>query len=1310
MITLGLDIGSNSVGSAWVNLDSREIHLAASVFPAGVEEQDGKRGAPKNQARREARSQRRNIARRAMRKRQLVRFLVEQGLLPKDVGELQKVFDQNPWMLRRKAIKDSLTPWEFGRVLVHLGQRRGAIGVEIDAEEPEEGKVKAGMERLATLMGEHNAKTVGELMASLYEERVRRDNDVKWNEPIRNRQYRMSEDQMLFAGRDLIRKEFCQIVEKQRSFSGSELAVMLTDDLVRQLDDPKQTDIWRHRGLLFGQRRTYWDTGTLGRCDLEPTERCAPIADRHASYFRVLETVNNIQIEEPGNSKRPLTKDQRKKVIDLLRGPLGVHKKGKYAGQPKTSVSVTDIKKALDVERGVRLNIEADENREINTDWFHREIVHGVFGAAKWKGMAEPAREAVNRAILRFDRDQVDDAARLREGSRGWWSLEQAAAGNLIDAWNRRPKLEKRLNLSRRAILNLLPYMERFDEASNRWPTQQEARKAYAKTLPQGHSRRRYETGAAGLTAADRRYMRLGKHQIAPGIPELPPAPMVSNPVVRKAIHEVRRHLVAYLRKFGRKPDRVIIEMARITKQSEKQCNLALARNRSRDKIRKQIIHEILPAAFGAVTAQRLSLNQQRAAVDRVILARQQKSLCPYCGKDGLGDPIAARGEGLELDHIVPYSRCGDDGLNNKVLVHQNCNQGKGNRTAREWWGADFENRIRFAQDFKGKEPAKGEYFTKRDFARKWENFNRELREVDEWKNSQLTDTAYASRQVAAYVADALFEGRGLPERGDGESKQAIFFTTGRITNMLRKDWQLFERLKVDELSAEQELRLAEKNRGDHREHALDAVTIALTDPRIKNSLANWAAQAAEYKEKHGKWLRRTPIEPPRQWNGVRSFRREVLSKVYGQFDDDGGDSHQFNNGLMIISHRPVKRRFVGAFHEQDAYGPIIGQLPSHRPEPREKVFSLRMPIFMHREKRLKPGHLRVSGGWDQASAQLEKEGLSRVEKRAICRKLSAIVDPPAGKGGIVRDRTVRDRIRKCLLRESIDPDHFTVVEIQRMAEDGKLTMASGMPIKSVVLLRSHSDPVIFPRKKLDATTGRMGTDMDAQNPGQPNPQTKRVYIGGNNHHLEIHVDTKGRWKGKVVSAELAARRLADQLRALSALERPFRHLRAKLPKEFGKELPKDARRELRLKQSRANRIEWRRTMRELKPGRSRIMAQHSIIDRTSGIEGRFVMSLAEGEMIYARRWDSAKKQAVGPADYFAVCKLDKARIHFTPHWDARKAGGTKGDDGKVIEGSQQDRCDVTPGDLKHCGPEPDKPPMKIRVSPIGEVAPLTND
>jgi CRISPR-associated endonuclease Csn1 len=1322
-ISLGLDIGSNSVGSAWVDTEQQIVEMGVSIFPAGVDEQEDKRGAPKNQARRQARAQRRMIDRRARRKRRLVAFLVEHGLLPREPGELRKLFDLDPWPLRRNGVHKPLTPFEFGRVLVHMAQRRGAVGVTTDPEDPEEGKVKEGMDRLEKAMKEQGKTTVGEFIADRIEqlrqpiarapdeqcsrrtvqhrrrqaERSRQRGaplpEPHYRSPVRNRQYRMPEEQQFFAGRELIRGEFHRIIGAQRSFRDSPLARLLTDDLVRQLDDPKQTDTWRHGGLLFGQRRTYWDTGTLGRCVLEPTERCVPIADRHASYFRVVETVNNLRVQQRGQEEQPLKSDERDKIIRLLRGPLGMHQKGKHAGKPKSTVSVTDIKQVLGInprDKTVKLNIEADEDREINTDWFYREIVHGAFSEDRWAALSDAQRESVNRALLKFDPDHAEDANKLHAGAMAWWGLDAAAANRLIQAWKERPKLEKRLNLSRRAILNLLPYMEGFDADNNRWPTQQEARKAHAQLLRECFERDgeiihqlaadRYATGALGLTTADRYYMRLEKHQIkhageivhdAHGKPlaMLPPAPMLSNPVVRKAIHEVRRHLLAYLRKFRRKPDRVVIEMARITKQSERQRNLVLARNRHREKIRKDIIAEVLPAAFGEAEAPKLSLNQQRAAVDRVVLAKQQGQMCPYCGLPGLTAKIAAQGQDVETDHIVPYSRCGDDGLNNKVLAHRTCNRGKGNQTPRAWWGAGFDERIRFAEKlFKDAEPEKGDYFTKRDYARKWYNFTREVREGEDFKNSQLTDTAYAARQVAAYLADALFDGRGLPERGDGHDRQRIFFTVGKITLTLRKDWQLFETLKPQQtglpggLTAQEELHLAEKNRGDHREHAIDAVTIALTDPKIKTTLAGWAAQAAEYKEKYSRWPKRTPIPTP--WGTVDSFRRQILSKVYVAAGSPA------DARLLIVSHRPVKRRLVDAFHEETHYGPVVGPLPSHRTENAETLFTNRISVI-----RLTANHLRVPEGWDELSTQLEIPTVPQHRKRAIRRQLAAMEDPSPAKSGIVRDRALRDRLRKCLRANGIDPDNFTAAQIKKVVADGKLAMASGVPIKGLVLMRTISEPVIIPRKRWDAPTGKMIPDMDPENPKQPHPRTKRIYIGGNNHHVEVRERQRKRqgatvteWIGEPTTNFDAAKRNAARLDAL---------------RKAG--LPSSAKLRRMTKQERQ----------QLGPIISDICRRYSIVDRFDNDKGRFVMSLAEGEMIYARRWDSKAKVAVGVPDYFVVRKLDKSgnscRIHFAPHWDARKA-------------SEQDRWDVTPGDLRVCGPEPGAPPYKVRVDPLGNI------
>jgi hypothetical protein len=80
----------------------------------------------------------------------------------------------------------------------------------------------------------------------------------------------------------MIRDEFLKLWAMQKRLAGP-LADLLKDELLTALDNETGNTDWRHRGVLFGQRRQSWDLGTLGRCVLEPTERCAPHADMYAS-------------------------------------------------------------------------------------------------------------------------------------------------------------------------------------------------------------------------------------------------------------------------------------------------------------------------------------------------------------------------------------------------------------------------------------------------------------------------------------------------------------------------------------------------------------------------------------------------------------------------------------------------------------------------------------------------------------------------------------------------------------------------------------------------------------------------------------------------------------------------------------------------------------------------------------------------------------------------------------------------------------------------------------------------------------------
>lgn len=1333
---LALDIGSNSIGSMWFDRKTGAITTGTSIFPAGVDETDDKRGDPKNAKRRMTRRTRITLRRRAERKRELRLKLIQCGLLPSDPAAFKVLLEEtDPWALRREGLDKPLTPHQFGRVLLHLAQRRGALGlniadVEEGAESPEpadeDGKVKAAIGAMRIKMRDAKVRTFGEFIAKTRDARVHalpgpdprpkaeRVGKREYRDAVRNKAGNYEH----CADRAMIRHEFAELWKAQKKLGGP-TAKLLNDALRLELDNETGDSVWKHKGLLFGQRRQTWDLGTLGRCVLEPTERCAPHADMHASRYLVVETVNNLRIIERGKSPRPLTPEEREKVKAYLSGPLGTAPARKVKGKttperPKSTVSVTDLRELMGWGKATkttpfRFNIESDEDRQINTDWFSREIIHGAIGVETWAKMLESLREGINRAILSHNPDEDGDADRLRAGVMKWAKLTQRQADALVAAWSKRPKVDaKRLNMSRRAVRNLLTVMDRAEPwpdprspGSHRWLTQVEARKLLAgdgdfKDATTGqpmddHTRRRYATGAKGATASDRHYMRKhvltknGRPIIGPDghpLAEPPPAPLISNPVVRKAIHEVRRHIVEYITTFERKPDEIYIELAREARMGAKDADRALFRNRLRNRIRNDIIDRF---RLDARTP-----TQQRAAVDRVVLCVQQGGICPLCGnqkiKTSITPKMAAEGDECDVAHIIPRGSGGHDGLGNIVLSHRKCNRDMQRRTPRQYWNDTVEGG--FDQGFRWVEGiyenvarakpsemknAEGEalwacYFDWRDDKRKIEQFSKDVKDIQDMTNRQEAATKYAARQVMAYLSDALFGGKGLPERSTGsgnpEDDRRIFTSDGLWTSRLRREWGLFfdpHGAKAKGLGNDEEHQRKEKNRADHRHHAIDAIVIGLCtrsvqaawEKREKDADAAGVNTADE--EQMDRYRRDHPLPLPAPYKTREAFHDAVRAAVFGD-----------EKTPRPICHRPVKRKLVGALHEETLLGPALDR----QGKPTNNFTAKKSTLA------LTPNHLRMPEGWDELEAKLHDGRTSLLRKRAIRQELAGMEDPPPAKSGVVRDRSLRNQIRRCLRAAGVDPDNFTGNQIKKLVESGAIRHASGVPIRSVVLLRTMNDPVLIDRRRPDYESGAMVTDAD--------PASRRAYVGGNNHHLEVRVGKnkvgKDVWSGVVISAFEASRRKLAKLRAFRA---------ANVPKpDVVRGLPKAERAKLR-------------------PIIASIEKTHAIVNRNDddALGGQFVMSLCEGEMVWML--DKRTRQP----GYFVVAKLDKPQqVIFVPHWDARAAGERKDSSGKTIPDSAREQFSATPSDLLTLAPPGHPHAMKVRVSALGLVMFLEKD
>jgi CRISPR-associated endonuclease Csn1 len=1350
-IILSFDIGSNSVGSAWINNKTGEIFTGLSIFPAGVDETDEKRGDPKNAKRRMVRRTRITLARRARRKRELRLKLIGAGLLPTSYEQFKSLLETtDPWELRRRGLQEQLSPHEFGRVLLHLAQRRGALGLKIadddgeeeDQDAAEDGKVKDSIRQVKTEMDRRGATTFGEYIAMLrsdpeyikqlstpdHRPADRQHYERIIREAVRNKQgsYKRCAD------REMIRYEFMQLWKKQYELGG-QTAELLTAELREALDNPVQDSLWRHQGSLFGQRRQSWDLGTLGRCSLHPTDRCVAHADRVASQYLVVEFVNNLRIQEKGFAERPLTSEERQKIKLYLSGSLGMEKVAKRKGKkteetaekPKTNVTVTDLRKLMgwgirSKASTIQFNLEADPDRKVNTDWFSREIIHGVYGAETWQALPENKQEGINRALLKFDPAEADHAAKLRQGAMTWGQLDEAGAERLLAAWRRRPNPQaKRLSMSRRAASNLLSLMDRDEPwpddkrpGQTRWLTAVEARRLIAqdaefKDITTGdpldeHTRRRYLTGAKGATARDRHYLK--KHvlksegqpifdQFGKVLSEPPPAPLLSNPVARKSIHEVRRHLVEYLTRFGCRPDYVFIELSREVKMGKKDADRALYRNRLRNRIRHEIIDEF--------NLHHNTAAQQRAAVDRVILAVQQREVCPLCGQAGLTPRIAAKTSEAEIAHIIPRASGGDNGFGNIVLAHTKCNREMKRRTPRAYWTdtlrGGFEQGMVWVEKnyteiprpkFSEVKSAKGEplwscYFDFKDDQRKIEQFKKDIKDVQTMTARQDAATKYATRQIMAYLADALFDGQGLPERVDKnapeeERRRKIFATDGRWTARLRREWGMFfdpHGVRHKGITNAEEHERKEKDRGDHRHHAIDAILIGLSDRETQLLWEQRERQAEEAgvnsadEESMARYRRDNPLPIPLKYKTIEDFHRAVRKSVYGTKEKP-----------RSVSHRATKRKLIGAFHEETLFGPVLDEQkqltelftakksvldlsPNHLrlpvPETREQAIER----FTTRKQRTDGMNLKDAAKW--AKGVVDAPGYH-----------AKLVDPPPGKPGLVRDLALRTRLRKCLEEAGLNPDSFSKSEIKRFVQQPGFFHKSGIPIKTVVLLRTMNDPVIIDRAQPDYASGRMSRDKD--------PNSKRAYVGGNNHHIEIRfaIDKKKKESitGIIVSAYEAAQRKLAKLRALRADGLPA-------PDKF-KRLPKQERQ-------------------KFQPNLKAAELKYPIIDRRDDPDrgGQFLMSLSEGETLWLKH---KKSKETG---YFVVAKLDKPNgIVLVPHWDARKATGRKDSEDRLVAASEREQFSIVPSEFRTLAPPGRDYITKVRVSPLGIVSILEKD
>lgn len=604
--------------------------------------------------------------------------------------------------------------------------------------------------------------------------------------------------------RDMLRTEFNALWAAQRPHHPT----LLTDELKRALDDPTGNDTWWMGGAIFGQRNLYWPASMIGRCEYEPKERRCLKAERIAQRYRLLSEVNNLKYIDPDSGARRLDDAQRALLLDHL--------------SKKPQLTFDQVRKLLGMLDTVQFNLEKGERAKLKGNVVDCVMAKdSPFGAAWWT-MPEHRRDEIVRVLA--DPRNTDDF--VIQTATDAWKLAPGDA-NLLPAV-RLPA--GYLSLSRKALEKLVPHMERG-------------------LLLMTDDGMPCALTNAGYLRPDQRPRKQ--------LDALPAPPDLPNPVVRQALHELRRVVNAIVREYGR-PARIHIELARNIKMGPDDRDKYNKARREREDRRA--------AAADAIRAESPGARLSRDLIDKFLLWEEQGGVCIYSGRNiSLCQVLSAE---TDIDHILPRWRSLDDSFTNRVVCFRDMNHAKDDRTPFEWIGGD---------------PARFDELKQRVARLPWRKrarFTQEKIDTDEFAARQLVDTAYITRAAADYLRCLVAE------------PHHVLGGKGTYTAELRHLWGL--ETILSELpdspawAAQANLRPGEKNRADHRHHAIDAVVVALTDQKRLQALSRMYKTGESGAE----------IAP---W---ANFRGDVKAAVE----------------RINVSHR-VQRRVSGALHKDTIYG-----------------------------------------------------------------------------------------------------------------------------------------------------------------------------------------------------------------------------------------------------------------------------------------------------------------------------------------------------------------------------------------------------
>jgi CRISPR-associated endonuclease Csn1 len=576
-----------------------------------------------------------------------------------------------------------------------------------------------------------------------------------------------------------------------------------------------------------------------GRCTFLPEEERAPLAVPSTQRYRMYTEVNHLRILHEGLQEQVLTLEQRDALIDAL--------------EHNAKRTFTQIKALLGLKGAVQFNFEDPKRQELKGNTTSAILSKpGHFGQAWFTFDAARQDEIVTR-ILHEESESSLINWLMRETGIDEQQAEAIANVGMPEGYG---------NLSRKALERILPALAKevitYDKAVQAAGFEHHSQLDTASTGEQhpalpyyGEVLQRHVSFGSDnhLDSIEKRY---GK---------------IANPTVHVGLNQVRTVVNALIARYGH-PSQVVIEVARDLKQSRLQREEANKRQADNQKRNARIRQEIADASNGAISPERVKV----ADIQKWILWEELNSqdvlnrCCPYSGERITALDLLSTDGRVEIEHILPYARTLDDSLNNKTISMRWANRIKGNMTPSEAFGQNqvkgcvYEDILKRAEQM----PKAKRYRFAADAMARWD------KEDKGFLARALNDTRYLSRIAREYVSLIC--------------PQATWVIPGQMTALLRHQFGLNGILGLH----------GEKNRNDHRHHAVDACVIGVTDRKTLKALS----EASQRGREQGimDWAENMP-DP---WLTYREHVKRAVTHI-------------------LVSHKP-DHSHEGAMHNDTAY------------------------------------------------------------------------------------------------------------------------------------------------------------------------------------------------------------------------------------------------------------------------------------------------------------------------------------------------------------------------------------------------------